>query len=98
MMLALPHRFLKAVNAARSSTAPESEKSPAGSFSTVAIALLLVLMVLVLYVLSLGPAVMLTDNGYLDDDVARFVYSPLIWLHEHTPLRKPLDFYVELWE
>jgi hypothetical protein len=50
------------------------------------------------YVLSLGPAVWLADRGYLPTEPLQVVYAPLIWLHEHTPLSGPLDWYVELWE
>jgi hypothetical protein len=50
-----------------------------------------------LYALSLGPvklAVVHTGQG-----VRAYVtfYRPLFWLHDHTPLRGPLEWYVERW-
>jgi hypothetical protein len=64
-----------------------------------AIAVLLVALLPILYVLSLGPAVMLAEMTESDELVAVFevVYYPLRWLHENTPLREPHQAYVELW-
>jgi hypothetical protein len=28
----------------------------------------------------------------------RVFYSPLDWLHGNTPLKKPLEWYVQLWQ
>jgi len=50
----------------------------------------------VLYVLSIGPAGWANQNGYLPDDIRGF-YAPIVWLHDNTPLAKPLDWYGELW-
>ena len=74
-----------------------AEGTQKGNSSWWAIVLVLLLLP-VLYVLSLGPAVALvppTGNGA---DAARVFYTPLIWLRENTPLRKPLEWDVELWE
>jgi hypothetical protein len=49
-----------------------------------------------LYVLSIGPAGWLEKEGYLPRSV-RSVYAPVIWLHDHTPLEKPLEWYGNLW-
>lgn len=52
-----------------------------------------------LYVLSIGPAaawVSRSNNG-LGADVLTKVYAPVIWLHDHTVLKEPLEAYVELW-
>jgi hypothetical protein len=51
----------------------------------------------VLYVLSIGPAAMLAKRGYFQDGV-HYVYVPVIWLHDHTPLKLPLELYVSWWE
>ena len=61
--------------------------------------LLVVVLLPVLYVLSLGPAVLLVDTTNSDELMAAFVvvYYPLLWLHANTWLRKPLDAYVDLW-
>jgi len=53
---------------------------------------------LALYVLSVGPAVLLAKNrGNAAKNTVEQVYAPLVWLHRNTPLRRPLDAYVELW-
>lgn len=54
----------------------------------------------VLYPLSVGPAIRwhdATSNDSVRHGIEMF-YMPLEWLHEHTPLREPLDRYVELWQ
>lgn len=65
--------------------------------SAAAVALIGILMLPLLYVLSLGPAVMIIDHTGCGEDFAEVVYYPLIWLHENTPLRASLDWYVGLW-
>jgi hypothetical protein len=52
-----------------------------------------------LYVLSIGPvaAVVSRTQNSQSLDVLRNIYAPVIWLHEHTILKKPLEAYVELW-
>ena len=50
-------------------------------------------------ILSVGPAVRLADHaGASVTQALELVYSPLIWAHGHTPLRRPLEFYLRLWE
>ena len=46
-----------------------------------------------LYVLSIGPVVAL---GSFEGGI-NFVYAPVIWLHDTTPLEKPLEQYGRLW-
>ena len=75
----------------------QTRRSRAGPAFALAIALFLP----VLYVLSIGPAVLIleaTGPNHELEEAARVFYLPLIWLHENTPLRKPLDAYVEFWE
>jgi hypothetical protein len=51
-----------------------------------------------LYLLSLGPVVALTKNKPPStQNIVRAVYFPLIWLHNHTPLKKPIEAYARLW-
>ena len=50
-----------------------------------------------LYVVSIGPVVAVTDKNDLYRDATREFYAPVIWLHNHTPLEKPLEDYVEAW-
>lgn len=62
----------------------------------------LVLLVPVIYVLSIGPVawgLVHWPGGVpvpMQEGVA-LVYKPLDWLHDSTPMKKPLEKYVELW-
>ncbi len=56
----------------------------------------------VIYALSIGPMVGLVRRGSLPQNTRAFkllqnFYGPLQWLHDKTPLREPLDLYVDLW-
>jgi len=54
----------------------------------------------VLYVLSIGPVGALAIEGRFSErtlKVLTYAYSPIIWLHDHTILEKPLDAYTSLW-
>ena len=55
--------------------------------------------ILVLYVLSVGPAVMMEEKGMISKDNGFLLklYSPLGWAYENTPLHKPLGMYLHLW-
>lgn len=62
----------------------------------------LLLLVPVLYVLSIGPVAwtIVHWHGAVPDRVTKavdFVYTPVGWLHDSTPLKKPLEQYVDLW-
>ena len=50
-----------------------------------------------LYVLSTGPAALIVKKTGLPAEHFRTFYAPLAWLHKHTALRHPLDWYVKLW-
>lgn len=50
-----------------------------------------------LYIFSIGPAAMLAKQGYFPNDIPGF-YAPVVWLHDHTFLQKPLEAYVGWWE
>jgi len=54
------------------------------------------LMAVVLYFLSIGPAAWLNSKDYLSDQ-AGIIYYPIIYLHDNTFLKEPLEWYVELW-
>jgi hypothetical protein len=53
-----------------------------------------------LYVLSVGPAAVVmgrsSPGGWVFSAIG-VVYSPLEWLHGHTSLDKPLEWYRDLW-
>ena len=83
------------------SSPPPGEKSSSKSLSGGAVfglAFTAILMLTAFYVFSLGPVVWLVNHDYLALEYAAPFYSPLIWLHEHTFLKEPLEWYVELWE
>jgi hypothetical protein len=50
-----------------------------------------------LYVLSIGPAGMICERMGIDPEPMRPVYAPVVWLHDNTPLKGPLEWYVRLW-
>ncbi len=52
-----------------------------------------------LYVLSVGPAAMIVDEHpkIISEGVAKAFYFPVIWLHDNTFLKKPLEKYIKLW-
>lgn len=50
-----------------------------------------------LYVLSIGPVALLYTKYNWNSDVPEKVYAPVIWLHDHTPLKRPIERYVEVW-
>ena len=75
----------------------ESKRSRSGA----AVALAMVILLPILYVLSVGPAVMLVETTGTENELGPILevfYFPVVWLHENTPLRGPLDAYVKLWE
>jgi hypothetical protein len=57
----------------------------------------ILLLVPCLYVLSMGPVVAVAGKNPASVPTIRAVYSPVIWLHEHTPLKQPLEMYAKLW-
>lgn len=61
-------------------------------------ALWLVALLPLAYVLSVGPAAAIDHrSGGRFREPIRAAYAPLIWLHDNTPMRKPLEWYIELW-
>lgn len=61
---------------------------------------LLILGLPLAYVLSVGPVIRLTMDRAYPRGVPEWVlimYKPLDWLHDHTPLEKPLEWYMGLW-
>ncbi len=60
--------------------------------------LVLVWSAFVFYVLSIGPvAALVKDADWSTIEVVLTLYSPVIWIYDHTPLKGPLDAYVRLW-
>lgn len=80
-------------------TRPAKETTAHGSSAMVVAVILLVAVLLpVLYVLSVGPVIMMIERGGTDAEFWAWFYTPLEWLHEHVEFtRSFLDWYVELW-
>ena len=58
----------------------------------------LVAMAIFFYVLSVGPTVYLVNRKWISENAAMTIYAPVIWAYENTPLRKPLEWYVRIWD
>jgi hypothetical protein len=75
----------------------ENEKSSGHGRTTW---LTLVGLVPLVYVLSVGPVLKVLEGTGRYAASQRFIetfYYPVILLHEYTPLRRPLEKYLELW-
>jgi hypothetical protein len=51
-----------------------------------------------IYLLSVGPAVVIVVKAPKIRNQVRAIYTPMIWLHDHTSLKKPMDRYLGFWE
>lgn len=63
-----------------------------------AVVLVLFLLLPLIYFLSLGPAIVMVDGGYLDLDTAQAIYKPLEWLADNSPLGPFIEWYADLWQ
>jgi hypothetical protein len=72
----------------------ESQKPGRGAWLVVLGGVLLPL----LYTLSVGPAAYMQRRTGGGGGWERIFYAPLIWLHDNTPLEKPLEWYTGQWE
>lgn len=63
----------------------------------IAFAAVAVIAFLLLYMLSIGPANAIIEGTGQGMEAGRIIYAPIIWLHDHTPLKTPIEKYVELW-
>lgn len=74
---------------------PPSEEN---SGRSLAIWVALVVALPFIYALSVGPAGALTKNMPPSTiQKVRQFYYPLVWLHENTPLRRPIEVYCAFW-
>jgi len=54
------------------------------------------LALLVFYVLSFGPAAVIADRtGW--NEALLVAYAPVMFLHQNTSLRRPIESYVSFW-
>jgi hypothetical protein len=74
------------------SEAHEQESGTSGGLSWI-----LLLVLPLLYVLSIGPVGAFAKGNPGLFTKTRVIYYPVILLHNHTPLRKPLEAYARLW-
>lgn len=71
----------------------ETEPSPFGPELK---ACLGVALAIALYVLSIGPVALFCEKTKVGEAFFQTVYRPVFWLHDHTPMKKPLEAYVRL--
>jgi hypothetical protein len=64
---------------------------------TLIIFLTLCLVLPMIYVLSIAPVAKVMDKLGVSNRPAKVFYAPVIWLHDETPLREPLEWYMEAW-
>ena len=57
-----------------------------------------VVTMLLIYALSMRPAVTIASHRHGGMAVIRQIYFPIVWLHDYTPLGKPTEAYVNIWE
>ena len=55
-----------------------------------------VILLPVLYVLSIGPVAWSYEQMGWTPGMMRAFYLPVVWLHEHTFLKEPLEWYLRL--
>ena len=82
----------------RSETVPGGPGGLAvGAARACALAFVGLLALALLYALSIGPAALVLDHHAPSlRSAARSFYRPLGWIHDKTPLREPLEWYVDL--
>ena len=51
----------------------------------------MVIVLPIVYVLSLGPVVLIAKKHDYNGDAIKRVYAPVVWLHDHTFLKKSLS-------
>lgn len=74
---------------------PPAKSSHTAAWSAVIVALPL------MYVLSIGPVAYLAHKlGMYSaaSGLAQAFYAPVIWLHDHTVCKAPLESYLDWWE
>ena len=57
-----------------------------------------VVTILLIYALSMRPAVAIASHKRGGMAAIRQIYFPIVWLHDYTPLWKPIEAYVNIWE
>ena len=73
----------------------EEEDKKAGSIGFIITCAAVILPIL--YVLSIGPAIVMIQKNPSLIEVYNFIYTPVSWLHQNTPLQTPLENYIKWW-
>lgn len=73
-----------------------ADGDPGWTRDAVAVAIVAAVVVPLLYVLSIGPVALAVEKLGWDKEPVKTFYTPVIWLHDHTPLRRPLELYIGL--
>lgn len=63
-------------------------------------AIFALLMLPVIYVLSIGPVIFAVEKLHAKASMQKPVmtfYTPIVWLHDHTALKQPIERYVDWW-
>lgn len=63
--------------------------------------LAIVVVLPIIYLLSVGPVVYALEKFHVPKSYATYVqtlYAPILWLHDHTSLKKLVENYVKWWE
>ena len=75
---------------------PKKKGGTTGPVVFVVIGLLIVLPVL--YVLSAGPAALLTDKRYISVETLQTIYRPITWAGKRSPtFNSAINWYIKLW-
>ena len=77
---------------------PMSDDTSRNSNSTAIMVLMIVLPLL--YGFSIGPAIYFTEKFHPSASIEKPLkafYAPVLWLHEHTFLKQPLESYERFW-
>jgi len=64
---------------------------------TLSVVIGILVALLLVYILSVGPVALCCEKMHVNSATVRQFYLPVIWLHDNTPLQKPLEMYIELW-
>jgi hypothetical protein len=73
------------------------EKESASWSQRISLAIAFLIVLLLTYILSIGPVALCCQKMHGDTMAIRQFYLPVIWLHENTVLKRPLEMYIELW-
>jgi hypothetical protein len=75
---------------------PEETETKSHS-RTLSLAIAFLIALPLLYILSIGPVALCCQKLRGNTQDVKEFYFPVIWLHEHTILKKPLEMYIALW-